>query len=357
MGKRGKHRKLNKKLWHERRSKKILAKLSNKDSTKQGRKSQIGNTKQVSRRHTPLYNTVVMPKHFSITENAHETIKCFETISNKLKLKIGDTVMLDFSKVEVLGIDAIMYLIAFMQNHAKQGNRMNISGNYPICEQARKDMINSGFLDFVTIPNVIDKEQLKKEDTFMITVGEESKPEVMRDVKEFAVKTLGGESNDLRFIYTIVGELITNTNDHAYTDYKKPVNRWYLYSKLEDGVLKFTILDTGLGIPETINKKLTEKLGDFIRLTTDSQYIYEALQGKHKSFARSRTKDENRNKGLPRIYDFYKQGKIKNLKIVSNNGTFFCTCESEEKKDIDLTLKGTLIYWEVNYLEEGDMNG
>jgi len=339
MKNKGKNRRYRRKRWRDKRSKKILLRLS--VSIKQTDK-----LKHIERQSE--WNTVSMPKIFSLIENTFETTQCFERISNKLRIPTGNTLWLNFSEVEKLTIDAIMYLIAFMQNQNKRGYTKNIRGNLPENGQAKSDMLTSGFMKFVSHPAIINEEQLKKEDTFMITVGETASPRVMCEVREFVDKVFDLPPNYSRFIYTIVGELITNTNDYAYTDYNKPVNRWYLFAKQEKEKIKFTVLDTGLGIPATINKRRLEKLREKISLISDSKYIFEALQGKHKSnISRSKMGEPNRNKGLPAIYNFYKEGKITNLKIISNSGTYYCTEEGEKECELDKKLKGTIFYWEI----------
>ena len=50
---------------------------------------------------------------------------------------------------------------------------------------------------------------------------------------------------------------------------------------------------------------------------------------------------------MPAIYNCYKEGKIKNLKIISNFGTYYCTEEGEYGSNLGKELNGTLFYWEI----------
>jgi len=329
-------------------------------NSKKDKRGYRGGYRSRQRKQSKL-SSVTIPRNFSLTENAQETIKCFDSIEKKLRISDGgDTLKLDFSEVENLSIDAIMYLIAFMQNQNKQGYSKHIRGNYPRNEKAKSDMISSGFLDFVKTPMVFDEEELKKEDTLMITVGDLVKEDVLAEVCRFVNRAFDTSKKYTRFIYTIIGELMANTNEHAYTDTreaKKVVNRWYLFVKnIDNKRIQFTLLDTGLGIPITINKRRLEKFRDSIPplKASDSTYIFEALQGKHKSIARSRTKEENRNKGLPAIYDCYEQGKIKQFKIFSNHGVYYSTDELSQPQDLERKLKGTLFYWEIEKNAESE---
>jgi len=317
-------------------------------------------TKRITER-TPRHFTykerekVPIPDDFSIINNNVETIECFETIKRKMKLNISRSIFLDFANVENLTIDAIMYLIAFMKNRYKQGNVKPIGGDYPKDKVAESILINSGFLEYVRHNiSVGDVEQLKNDNTIMITVGNKVTPSILAEVCKLVQRAFNIERTDTMFIYTIIGELMANTVEHAFYDSresKKVVNSWYLYVKLEDNKVKFTILDTGLGIPATIHKRATEKIKDLIPTARDEcNYILEALQGMHKNIAkisRSRTKAENRNKGLPAIYKCHKEGKIKNLKILSNLGMYSSTESIDSLDEQRRRVQGTLFYWEI----------
>jgi len=349
------------KLWLDRRSRKIQHDLSTNEKSRKNRNSGDVNIKASYKRNRSDSNRVIIPTNFSLIENPYETIQCFETMEAKLRLKIETPLNLDFYEVENLSIDAIMYLIAFTQNKAKQGNQRSIKGNYPKNKQAKTDMISSGFLDFVSQQTIVDKEQLKKDDTLMITVGHLVKPEILADICDFVNKAFKTPTRYTGFLYTIIGELMANTNEHAYVDVKaakKTVNRWYLFVKKIDTKIKFTILDTGIGIPATINKRVFEKIRDQTRIlptVSDSNYIFEALQGKHKSnFSRSRTAADNRNKGLPAIYNCYQKGLIRNFKIMSNSGVCYCVDGTSQKSDLDKRLQGTLFYWEIENHTESE---
>jgi len=301
------------------------------------------------------FGTVTMPTSFSIIENNIDTIECFEKIKTRMGLNICRNIFLDFSRVENITIDAIMYLIAFMKNRYKQGDNKPIGGDYPLDKTAESVLLNSGFLDYVkhgiSVGNV---EQLKNENTIMITVGNKVATSVLAEVCKLVQRAFSVERSDTMFIYTIIGELMANTVEHAFYEYresKKVVNSWYLYVKLEDNKVKFTILDTGLGIPATIHKRATERLRDIVpSANEESRYILEALQGMHKNAAkisRSRTKAENRNKGLPAIFRCYKEGKIKNLKIFSNLGMYSSAKSTDKVSERRNRLQGTLFYWEI----------
>ena len=321
------------------------------------KKTSLSNSSQNKR------STVKMPSNFSIIDNDIETIKCFETIDKKIRLPITKKVFLDFSEVENLTIDALMYLIAFMKNCYKRGYYKPIMGNYPVNDAAKSILMSSGFLDYVKHLRDLDEEQVKNETSIMITVGSLVKPEVLANVCNLVQRAFSVDRIYTMFIYEMIGELMANTEDHAFIDEaerKKVVNSWYLYVLIEDKKAKITVLDTGLGIPATIRKRLLEKLRDGLPFAgvDDSTYIFEALHGKHKNrkvFSRSRTEDENRNKGLPAIYNRYVQGKIMNLKIISNYGICSCVEEKQVKKDLQSRLPGTLLYWEIVINNESEV--
>lgn len=145
MKKCGYNRKYRRKLWHDKRSRKILL---NRTIEKSRAKRKDGTGYKISnnlprKKSEVIWDRIIMPKNFSLVENTSETIECFDKINKKLRLNVGNsnTLSLDFSEVENLGIDAIMYLIAFMQNQTKRGNLKNIRGNYPKNDKAKSDMV------------------------------------------------------------------------------------------------------------------------------------------------------------------------------------------------------------------------
>ena len=120
---------------------------------------------------------------------------------------------------------------------------------------------------------------------------------------------------------------------------------WYLYVENKDEHLAFVFLDTGSGIPNTVAKKFTEHILDYVVRNKDSDYIHSVLRGDF----RSATKMSNRGNGLPDIYNHCKEGYIQNLKIISGKGFFAHYGNNDIVRELNCdALEGTLFYWEVS---------
>ena len=139
-----------------------------------------------------------------------------------------------------------------------------------------------------------------------------------------------------------------NTTQHAYAEKEDlTVSQWYLFVENKDTAIQFIFLDTGKGIPATINKKLIveSKLVSTLLKKNDSDFILSTLNGEF----RSKTKQSNRGKGLPWIYNHAKNNNISNFMIFSRNGC--CSVqENSPVKCIDYKnqMFGTLLCWELN---------
>ena len=81
-----------------------------------------------------------------------ETIAFFNSIISFItnRLNYGKKLYIDISSIENLTIDALMYLLAIVNNmNSKVRNKFSISGNVPKNPAIRKLFNESGFFSFV----------------------------------------------------------------------------------------------------------------------------------------------------------------------------------------------------------------
>lgn len=128
-------------------------------------------------------------------------------------------------------------------------------------------------------------------------------------------------------------------------------NKWYLMANFDkiNNKINFVFLDTGFGIPKTINKNYKEKVAQilqnsvgelgFIFAAPEAHLIESALQGGF----RTKTNQHFRGKGLPCIYEFYKNNYIQDLIIISNYG--YIDCVRNYKIQLMNKFHGTLYSW------------
>lgn len=141
---------------------------------------------------------------------------------------------------------------------------------------------------------------------------------------------------------------MNNSIHHAYDDDVKYEQKWLIFVEKTSSKYKFTLLDTGLGIPYTVNKKI---ILESSLLTKDFKLLESALEGKK---LRTQTKKSYRGKGLPEIKRQVFNGVINNMSIISCKAS----CKLYEKQtkidgnDLNSSLRGTLYYWEIIKNEE-----
>lgn len=295
-----------------------------------------------------IYQSIVAPEILSFTENSESTIEYFNKAITILKSKQNynkiSTLLFDCKNVKYLSIDALMYLLAIIKNFKNifSGIR-EIKGNLPYDKSTREKFINSGFLNFVNSDIKSIKREKKKE--LKISAGNNVSTEDAAKLIDFVIDYYGCSHIKTKFLYKMVIELMTNTHNHAYNNKNEFIKAWYLFASVNDEkkCIEITFVDTGEGIPMTVAKKGIEK---FLK-KKDNEYIISALNGEY----RTETKEKNRGKGLPDIYEHFRNKEINNLKLISCKGKVELNdiTNKLEKAGIELSsnLHGTVYYWEL----------
>ena len=282
------------------------------------------------------------PKEFSLINNPDETLEFFKAIDEKIERK--ENIYIDLALVENLTTDAILYMLSRMEFRKVSHSTSNISGNVPKSEECNKIFETSGFYKFV-YSNKFDMVSDPK--VYSITTDTIVWPEKAKEAKVFTLKCLGKkESNDAKKIYEIIIECMTNAKQHAYASSNK-FAKWWLMASFQERQSKvcFTFMDNGYGIPKTLRKRMHEPLIELAKKTfrssIDADLIFSALEG---DFLRTKTGERYRGKGLPKIYETFRNDKIVNLKVISRRG--YVDCSKGHKKSLRKPFHGTLLSWE-----------
>ena len=292
------------------------------------------------------------PEIFSFIENPMQTIEFFDKILKYLSVvrKNKKEIFFDISKIQRLTIDALMYLIAIVNNISESYKlKYSFSGNFPQNPKVMKLLKESGFLNYVKTNKAIINE--KANENIQIRTGYNSNTDIVKSIIDFLSEKSSLKITEFRDLYEIFIELMSNTFHHAYNNNSILAKVWYLFVEREENIVKLSFIDVGSGITNTIRKKFTERI-KILGLTEDSKYIMSALKGEF----RSRTNLKYRNKGLPTVYKYSKKREIRKLEIISENGIYKVDENGkEELEDLEKTLQGTLYYWEIDLNKlEGD---
>lgn len=180
------------KQWHDRH-----ARLGNK--RKNRRQFVFSYTKNIQPgtstiRFTTQDNKFVViqtpPENFSLINNPEETMSFFSDFKKEIDRKqYGTHFFVDSINVESVTVDALIYLIAILQNDAQNGYlNYSFAGNYPKNEAAKKIYTESGFTDYVyskmqTLP--------ESNERVRIVSGINNSPETARELCDFVIDTLG----------------------------------------------------------------------------------------------------------------------------------------------------------------------
>ena len=231
----------------KRRRKKWLDKRSRKFSHKKRRK------KYSFKKHQTL---LVLPEHFSLTDNTETTMSFIMNLSRIIdKAGRGSHIFIDSRNVKTVTVEALIYLIASIQNnHACFVKKIICTGNYPKDKEARKIYLNSGFNDYVrsrvkSLPRSNEKMEIK--------TGFNTDSDIAKQCCFFTQKT----QVQTKTLYTTIIELMSNTFHHAYNSSNSwTEKKWYIYAERKDYHIHFIFVDTGDGIARTVRKNFPEKV-------------------------------------------------------------------------------------------------
>ena len=286
------------------------------------------------------------PPNFSFVDNPNETIDFFRTIISFItnRLNSGKQIYIDISKIQNLSIDALMYLLAILNNmNGKIKSKFSVSGNAPKDPTIRKLFNESGFYSFVRYTGA--EPIVQNADTVQIVSGCESDNSLARHICDFVMTKAGLSRAQCRFMYVMMVEMMANVFKHAYNCNDVLYPRWYCFVKYlkEEGTVAFTFMDTGEGIPSTVRRNFAEKL-DLLKIKSEYKYVESALNGDF----RTSTHEEHRGTGLPKIRKFCTNEKIQNMRIITSKADVSVLSKSYRSKDLEKPLIGTLFSWKIN---------
>ncbi len=292
------------------------------------------------------FTNLPVPMDFRIYSNAETVIEFYNNVEDKVKH--GNPVYVDMANVGQLSIDSIMYYLALIRNLRHQGLSFSFKGNVPQNAKHRDLLRKCGFFRFVDLSIV---SSLKRDsDTVSIREGDDTSPRIAQVFCDFVQGKFGVGRCETMPLYDSLIELMSNTRHHAYSfeSNLRELKRWFIYAQYNktDRYVRFIFLDTGFGIPATIQRTRAEQVRAFlvglgVQRANDHPVIPSALEGA----SRSRTMETHRGKGLPSVQALVESRYFRDLAIISRKGL-----NSEmEKRDLSIPLKGTLFYWEMRW--------
>lgn len=325
--------------WIKRRSNKIWIKRLKREQIRRQMIQQ--NNPKKNRKKNIEELAYKLPKTLSLINNFDEVITKIKQIkkqilNNTIKKK---EIFLDMSETTSITVDALMYLLTFIKNTSYNFNNLiNLSGNFPNDKSCANKVKQSGFLNYL----VSNAKSEKSTENLYIKSGISVDSDFFAELCDFVQSKLNLKMIDTKKLYATLGEIVGNSNEHAYEN-NKIWSNWLIYASYKNNLVRIVILDSGFGILETVRKKF------FIdALTPDESILKSAFSGK---FNRSMTKKEYRNRGLPAIVGYAKERAFKSLTLLTNNVEYKCFFNNgkmeESCKTYKESMEGTLYYIEI----------
>lgn len=332
------------KSWKKSRDYKIWKHNHDRLFKQYSKRNSKGKRKDVNRK------IFVLPKDLSLINNFNEVVNCLEKIKSFVRTTYSkyDEVFLDMAQTESITVDALMYLLAFIKNIRSYSQKpVFLRGNLPRDTKCRELVQQSGFLDYLhsQAPSSPPTDNVK------ICVGDEVQGSVFGDICDFIHEKLKCDRINTRGLYNSFGEIVGNSNEHAYLGKIYNWKKWLTFARFKDNCVRIVILDTGLGIIQTIHKKFFEKFGIN---ANHKQLLESALKGDQ---SRSQTKKLYRNRGLPRIRSNALNDILNNLVLITNDILYECKdgidgAKEEKYTVLENELEGTLYYFEFRVKKE-----
>lgn len=242
------------------------------------------------------------------------------------------------SKVVNITVDALIYLLALIKSIRQIAPTLYaFQGNMPKDDKAKLLVSESGFLDHLQSSNI---KMAYNSNKMRIVSGNNVDPDVLRDAIDFIKEGNNITKSNTRVLYNIIGEMMANASRHAYDESKNYTQKWLLFIEKSSEKIKFTLLDTGLSIPYTVNKKIFSDM-----FKDDCYMVKSALKGE----LRSKTGLPYRGKGLPEIHNAIIDDNVHNMDIISRKACCRLKNGADEISSVELKneLMGTLYYWEL----------
>lgn len=290
-----------------------------------------------------------VPRDFRLLSNPAKCAKFFRRLLDmefSYFTRFGEKkILLDMKEVETVDFAAMIMLNAICDELAQKG--CNVGGNSPLCIEAYRFMLDSGFLN-----NMYDEHNRK-----MFLPGNSQILEVQKgedkikkeDLQAFVAlldkvkDNLGVDKDcDINDYVAILKEICGNSTEWGNIKRKN----WTIAAKFEKDKVVFIALDLGQGILGSLNKRVDKQLKDFLFGKNNCQ----VLEGVFSQYYGSKSKDQNRNQGLPFIKDCNNRSIIKNLCVLSNNVKLDFSDSNNDNIFAPYTkgLIGTLYSWSVD---------
>lgn len=280
-----------------------------------------------------LYEAIA-PEDFSYSniEGGISFIQEIDSVCRKNKYAI---LKVNLERVKIIDAFGIALMISMLNKLSCQ--HIRYWGTYPIADDAKQYIIESGFLELVKTNLQKPANRSNGNQLFMIGKSSVDSHRIGDAVKK-AMKHLLGRIDFYPPVYENMLEISANSVEHA--NKAKMEKNWLVSITTEDNRLHFILADTGTGILENLRKKKYQEIRDRL-IKADSEVLCGVFNKRYQSI----TGEINRHKGLPIIYESFKDGFVSNLRVLTNK--IIVDFEANKSTTLKRGFKGVLYSWTV----------
>jgi hypothetical protein len=263
------------------------------------------------------------------------------------------SVFIRLTDVQVINSDALLVLLSVLIRF--KSNNIEFKGNRPKNKNVYKDLLDSGFFEYLYQQEMPQLESYNVNRTNrIVSHGDKNvDAELGAELIKSASKTVWGEERLCPGVQRVLIELMHNTNNHAVIN-KKGGKHWWVSVTHYESKVAFSFVDYGVGI---FSNLINQKKGKFfltirkmfkknsISAADQIRLLEEIFSGKLHYTA---TNDYYRGKGLPGIYNAYIKNRISNLALITNEVYFSSNNNVTMYQPLSVAFNGTFVYWELN---------
>lgn len=279
---------------------------------------------------------VFAPENFSFVNNPERMIDFVGDLKTALYV-LRKSVLIDLSLVNIVTNDAIILMLSVAHDkHLPKWIQIDVT--MPMNEAAAKRLRESGIEEHLGIREIGQP----KSGRIRVRSSYDADSEMANELIQHATRTLFGKRMPLKKVQRILGECITNTEEHAGGNEKRPKEKmWWGTVFCEPNVACFSLLDNGVGIIESLKAEWFTRLPMLARYSDNIKLMRAVFDGK----ILSSTNLSNRGNGLPAIYKARNKKEFTRLILITNN--VFIDFDNDMYRLLPKSFSGTFFYWEV----------
>lgn len=163
------------------------------------------------------------------------------------------------------------------------------------------------------------------------------------------------DDRKLKELYSILIEMMANTNNHADGQKREKYNWWlFFFPDIDKRTIKFVFVDSGVGVFDSLPVKqylIRNPLSMFDTLLTQrASELHSILRELISGNIKSSTGNPSRGRGLPLISDCSKTGHFEAFQMISNDA--YIDLKMSTATSMNEHFSGTLFHFELKEEDE-----